>query len=318
MNLKHLVLIAKILLSGGLIWFVSTKLDFSGSIGQISKMAAGWAFIIVLLFFLQLAASAARYHAFLGLLETRASYWRCMDATLIGYFFSQTVVSFVGGDAMRTFRMAQAGISVKTSVKAVILDRASGFVGLITIVLLILPFLLPRLPDATIRASVVGVVLAAITSAIGVVVLAHLPDAVRRFKALSVISDLSQRVVKRLGTLRGIYAFVFLSIVINLMNCLIFYTIAVGLAVNVSLFDMLVLLPPVFFLSMLPISISGWGVREGATVVALGLAGVSAADSLSISICFGLTLIAISLPGGMIWLISHKKPAPKPSELSSS
>jgi hypothetical protein len=94
---------------------------------------------------------------------------------------------------------------------------------------------------------------------------------------------------------------------INAMNCLIFFAIAHGLHIDVSLADMLVMLPPVFFLSMLPISVSGWGVREGASVVALGLAGLTASDSLAISVCFGLGLIVISLPGGLIWLISHKK-----------
>jgi hypothetical protein len=53
---------------------------------------------------------------------------------------------------------------------------------------------------------------------------------------------------------------------------------------------------------MLPISFAGWGLREGAMVVAFRLAGVPAEAALGASILFGLCLLASSLPGAVIWL----------------
>jgi len=188
MNIKNIVLLAKLIFSGGLIWFVSTRLDISDALTQISSLPIGWAVAIVVLFYVQLAIAAKRHHELLNLLDSPAPYVRCLDAMLVGYFFSQTFISFVGGDAMRTFRIAQSGISVKNSAKAVIVDRLSGFVGQITVLLFILPFLLPRLPDATMRTGVIGVVLAAIAGVAVVIVLARLPEVGLRFKALNIMA----------------------------------------------------------------------------------------------------------------------------------
>jgi uncharacterized membrane protein YbhN (UPF0104 family) len=318
MNSKHIALIAKLAISGVLIWFASTRINLSSALAQIGAMSLGWGLLIILLFYTQLAISALRYREFLRILDTPLQYLRCVDATLIGYFFSQTFISFVGGDAMRTYRVSQHGVPLKLSAKAVILDRISGLVGQVVMLVLTMPFLLPRLKDRTMQAGVIVTVASSIAGLCCIALLSRLPEAVRRFRLFDILADLSRRVLVRIATVRGAFAFFVLSLVINLMNCLIFYSIARGIGVEVSLVDLVVLLPPVFFLSMLPISVSGWGVREGATVVALGIAGVASADSLSISICFGLALVAISLPGGLLWLASHKKPAPEDAKLQSS
>jgi hypothetical protein len=71
---------------------------------------------------------------------------------------------------------------------------------------------------------------------------------------------------------------------------------------KVALVTVLFLFPFVQLLSMLPISFAGWGLREGAMVVAFRLAGVPADAALGASILFGLCLFAASLPGLAAWL----------------
>ncbi len=57
------------------------------------------------------------------------------------------------------------------------------------------------------------------------------------------------------------------------------------------------LLPMVLFAMVLPLSISGWGLREGAAAVLFPLAGLSASAGLASSVAFGLVFLAITLPG---------------------
>jgi hypothetical protein len=83
-----------------------------------------------------------------------------------------------------------------------------------------------------------------------------------------------------------------------------------GLRIEIGLWNCFVLLPTVLFLSMLPISVAGWGVREGAMVAALSLVGVPGHQSLALSICFGLCIVAISLSGGAVWFASRSRPIP--------
>jgi uncharacterized membrane protein YbhN (UPF0104 family) len=60
-------------------------------------------------------------------------------------------------------------------------------------------------------------------------------------------------------------------------------------------------------LSMIPISLAGWGIREGAMVVVFSLAGLKAEASLSISVLFGACLFVSGLPGGFIWLFTRRE-----------
>jgi hypothetical protein len=68
--------------------------------------------------------------------------------------------------------------------------------------------------------------------------------------------------------------------------------------------DSLLLIPPVLLVSAIPVTVAGWGVREGAMVIALGFAGVAPAAGFAISVLFGLTLAVASLPGAGLWLAS--------------
>ncbi len=57
---------------------------------------------------------------------------------------------------------------------------------------------------------------------------------------------------------------------------------------------------PLILLTMLvPVTISGWGLREGAAAVLFPLAGGTAGGGLAASIAFGLMLIVASLPGAL-------------------
>jgi hypothetical protein len=57
---------------------------------------------------------------------------------------------------------------------------------------------------------------------------------------------------------------------------------------------------------MLPISVGGWGVREGAAIGLFGLVGVSSADALAWSILLGLAGIVAAIPGSLLWLIRDR------------
>jgi len=62
----------------------------------------------------------------------------------------------------------------------------------------------------------------------------------------------------------------------------------------------------VILFSMVPITIAGWGVREGAMVVALGTVGVGREEALAISVLFGIASAIAALPGGLIWLATGR------------
>lgn len=78
------------------------------------------------------------------------------------------------------------------------------------------------------------------------------------------------------------------------------FVLALAMGLGLSLGGALVLVPTALFIAMLPISIGGWGVREGAFVVLLRLAGLDAVEALSLSLLSRLVNLVVDLPG--LWL----------------
>jgi hypothetical protein len=94
------------------------------------------------------------------------------------------------------------------------------------------------------------------------------------------------------------FAWVFILSALNAMG------VDSGLANGCAL-----LVPAILEIAMLPISLAGWGVREGAAVVAFGAIGLPAAQALGVSIAFGLIVAAVSTLGGVLWLADRRQVA---------
>ena len=82
------------------------------------------------------------------------------------------------------------------------------------------------------------------------------------------------------------------------------------MGIGLDLGAALTVVPTIVLVAMAPISIAGWGVREGAMVIGLGLLGVSAADALAVSVSYGLVQIAVGVLGGSLWLAAPHPPRP--------
>jgi uncharacterized membrane protein YbhN (UPF0104 family) len=62
------------------------------------------------------------------------------------------------------------------------------------------------------------------------------------------------------------------------------------------------IVPLILFTMLVPLTISGWGLREGAAVALFPLAGATASGGLAASVVFGLMLLLSSLPGLLVLL----------------
>ena len=96
-----------------------------------------------------------------------------------------------------------------------------------------------------------------------------------------------------------------LAVATQLLNVLVFWMLGQSLGLPTFLQQWFIVAPTVLLVSMLPISIGGWGVREGALVVALHGFGISAEDALLPSVLFGLCAVLATLPGGILWVINR-------------
>jgi glycosyltransferase 2 family protein len=99
-----------------------------------------------------------------------------------------------------------------------------------------------------------------------------------------------------------------LSALITSINIVIFALILSGMGVDFPLaVGCALLVPAIMEIAMLPISFAGWGVREGAAIVAFGALGLPADQALGASVAFGLIVAAVSMLGGVLWLVDRRQ-----------
>ena len=90
----------------------------------------------------------------------------------------------------------------------------------------------------------------------------------------------------------------------QIIICGAIYVLALSLDIDLRLLDCMILMPPIILLSLMPVSIGGWGVREGAMVVVLNLVDIGPEQALPLSALVGLLGMLMSLPGCALWVMS--------------
>jgi len=116
----------------------------------------------------------------------------------------------------------------------------------------------------------------------------------RRFAVVSDLYDYFSRVLKNREAVLKAYV---ISIVIQAITIAMIYFTARGIGVRLPFTALFVFVPVIITVTMIPVSISGLGVRESAFVVLFGLAGVPAGAAASISFLWYLSATVGSLTG---------------------
>lgn len=230
--------------------------------------------------------------------------WRIL---MISLWFNQVLPSSVGGDAVRMWLLRQRGVQWPEAVKGVAADRFTALIGLIVLMVAGLPFLVSRVSNQAAILAIGGLTLAGVAGTAVLLTLDRLP---KRLVAHPVIASFVRfgALVRFLLLQSERRALLFgLALLIHLVTAAACYALARGVGAQLSMADAGVLIPPVVLLTAVPISISGWGVREGAMVACLGLAGVPSEQALSVSLLLGAISVIIGLVGGAIWLASPER-----------
>ena len=133
-----------------------------------------------------------------------------------------------------------------------------------------------------------------------------MPNNLLRWKLINGLTRFSSKGRGVLFSFNGILSII-ISIIIHLSFVYAAWLLAQALSIDISLTEMLLIVPITNLLIALPISIAGWGVREGLFIAGLGYLNVSADSALALSILYGLLMLVVSIPGLIDWLIRKPK-----------
>jgi uncharacterized membrane protein YbhN (UPF0104 family) len=260
------------------------------------------AFVLVIL---GIIVRAVRWMVLLRALGIQVPLRRLVELYFVGTFFNAFLPSGFGGDVVRVLELTQDAHAA-AAVGTVIVDRMTGLLVLFAMALAVLPFSCDLLPAETI--SAIGLLSAGGLVAGGVVLHGGLLRRWGRFLPgqLSLTGENALARVYRAVTdcgPRAVAQALGVSVVFNGILVTYNYMIARAVGVDIAFTYFLVFVPVLSITLMVPISVGGLGVREGAAKVLFPLAGVDEAAAVAASL--GVYLIArllAGLVGGMVYL----------------
>ncbi len=300
-------LVIKGVVTIGLIGVLAKNVDL-GRMTDHLKETDPWLFVVgMVVMAVQAILAAWRWNLVLHYKRIAIGFTKLLRFLWLGLFFNQVLPSTVGGDAVRGYSLVREGCSLGAASVAVLVDRVMGISGLVLLVVITSPLSFKYLPAGAARSGVLAVVAGAL---FGLILLMLLDRVATHFlqwrlaRGLTAMSREARHLMFGKGPGLQVLG---LSVVIQLLSIAAIAILAKAASIDVA-FDALILVLPVATLLMtIPISVAGWGVREGVMVVGLGYASVSPERAMALSVLYGLLLLVVALPGGLAWALGGRQ-----------
>ncbi len=301
---------AKILISAALLYFALRKADFANLASRITIASLGWIALAIAVTFLQIFFGVLRWREVSAECGAPLGTMQAMRYNVIGTFFNQTLPSSIGGDAVRLWLVARTGAGWRAATYSIFIDRAIGLIALAIIIAVSLPWSLSLIRNPNGRSALLVVDAIALAGGIGFLILGalHWPWLKRwwgthHLHACAVIAD---RVLfsRKHGPKIAV-----LSVLVHVLTAVIAWCVVQSIAAPVLFSQIFQLIPPVMLITMLPISIAGWGVREATMGLAFGYAGLIATEGVNVSLLFGAVSFIVGAFGGLVSILSAEKAA---------
>ena len=300
----------KIVISAALLYLALRKANFSDLASRIDVASLGWLALAIAATFLQIFIGVLRWRIVSAECGAPLPIRQAMRYNLIGAFFNQTLPSSIGGDAVRLWLVARAGAGWRAATYSIFVDRAIGLIALAVMIVASLPWSYQLITDPYGRSALLLVDFAALAGGVGFLILGRLPWpwlktwwGTHHLYACAVIAN---RVV--FSRTHGV-AIAALSIFVHVLAVVIAWCVVQSIAAPVGFGQTFQLIPPVMLITMLPISIAGWGVREATLGLAFGYAGLMTNEGINISLLFGAVTFIVGAFGGLVWIFSAEKAA---------
>jgi len=306
----------KIAVSVLLLAVLFSRIDVS-RLWRIARGASPWWLTIALgVFLINVIASTWRWRILLKAQHVDVPSRRLFASFLVAQFFNNFLPSNVGGDVIRISDTARPAGSKTLATTIILIDRGLGLLGLVLVAALgataagtVHPAALPIWPVWLWA----GFLFAAAASAPAVLA----PDGFGRMlqpltifhpewvgERISTVTAVLARFRERPAVLAECFGgavFVQASIVV------FYFIVAYALHLNVSMWDLAVIVPVSFVIQLLPVSVNGFGVREATFTFYFARIGQPIESALLVSLVAQALVMLFSLLGAAVYISrTHK------------
>ena len=269
--------------------------DWQELAAAFKRIDPGRLALALLLMFVSRTAVAVRWHALLRQTRTPIRLGQSLRVTYAGLFSSNFLPTTIGGDVVRLFGAVQIGINAASATASLVMDRLVGMAGMA----LLLPISFTRLAQTDFQS------------------LFQLPASFKNKYATSFAPLLNwlrlsmektrnfiQRTIADMSLWLKHPGSLVISLAFTLIHQVALYTaiwlLLDGMGEPIGWLQIGGIWSFVYFVTLLPISINGYGLQElSATLLYSRMGGISIEASITLALLVRTLTILVSLPGAL-------------------
>lgn len=285
--------------------------SWSSLLGVITHVDAEQLLVAFIVGLFGVFASAYQWRSLLQAERIKFDLAELVDLYLVGIAFSHFLPTGMGGDAIKAIRVGSASGNNAGSASAVVMSRVTGFFGMM---LLGIPVLLIWHDHFNNGITLAFLLLSLLVSGMigGAVFFAILLPRIVRGKWINhKVFQSGIKIGKALSVAmqrpRSLSIAILYGVIFWIGSCLNHYAYGVALGIHLPLYFYCVAVPFISLVTFLPISINGYGLREGAFVYIFSIMHVAPAQALFLALLMDAQALLFGCTGGALYLFSGNK-----------
>ena len=296
------VVLVKVAVTGVSLWYIGRMIDPRALQHDLATMSLPFLGLSFACFLMIGILGGARWWVVLRAMGQPSRLSALTALFWTGMLLNQILPS-AAGDSARVWLSVRRGVPLSASVHSIFLERILMVLVLLLIVLVTQPLLSYVAPGASEPLWVPVVFLIGGLGGLGLLAVADRISA--RFASthagiLHWLAGLS-RDTRCVVASRWTAPLAILCLVGNLNFVVAGGLLGAALGLRLPFADYLAFIPLVVAVTVIPISIAGWGLREGLLIALLAKVGISHEAALAFSVMFGAFSAFCSLPGLALW-----------------
>lgn len=303
---RNLIFTLKLSVSTGIILFILQRIDLKYLTAKLLSMQWSYLMVCFPLFFLGEILHALRWKMLLKCKSIEVSILRLIYFNFVGLFFNLSLPSAIGGDVVRIYQMSTYSQNTSEAVASVIMDRGVGFFSLLCVAPIMVIF---RTKQMETFAFFSPIVLLSFTAMAAIFIFFRLKEPMQKWSSAN-----KNKFYKKITHYYNVFdayrshkkiilLAMFISLGMIFLGIVITYIISHGLGLDFPMAYFIIFVPIIILITMIPISIHGLGLREGAFLFFFTKAGLSAPEALSISLVSYVLTLIFGMIGGMVYIV---------------
>jgi len=290
--MKHVYVLLKFGVSAAALYILSGRINFSEIESVYSDINILYILLSICLYIVAQMLSTLRWSK---LVNTEHGYIELLKIYYIGCFFNNLLPSTVGGDAVKAYYLYRRGGGLHSSMASVFMDRYIGLAALVLIGAV---------------SCIVGIHLIYRTYILWfypMVVAGFIIGTIIMFRTKwAMFFKQTRKFYESINLYRGMKNVVaecfVISIAVQVLTVLSVYLISRSIQSGAGILECGIFIPLINIITLVPVSVSGVGIREGAFVYLFGLTGVGNEESITISLVWFITVALVNMVGGLFYL----------------